>query len=68
MNIGDLVIITHSDYSPFYARPDVGIIGIIVEIQRSSFMGTIYYVHTTDGIWRFSDYELELINGSGWFS
>jgi len=65
MNVGDLVKITHSDYSPFYNRPPVGIIGIIVEINHSSFLGVIYFVHTTDGVWRFSDYELELLNGSG---
>ena len=41
MKVGDLVRITHSDYSPFYARPEVGIIGIIVEIHHSSFMGII---------------------------
>ena len=65
MNIGDLVVIKHSDYSPFYARPDVGVIGIILEINHSSFLGVTYYVQTSDGVWRFSDYELELLNGSG---
>tara|TARA_Y100000593_G_scaffold64886_1_gene119573 strand:- start:3080 stop:3277 length:198 start_codon:yes stop_codon:yes gene_type:complete len=65
MKVGDLVKIKHSDYSPFYLRPDVGEVGIIVEINHSSFMGVIYFVQTSDGIWRFSDYEVELLNGSG---
>ncbi len=65
MNVGDFVRIKYSDYSPFYIRPDVGEIGIIVEINHSSFLGVIYFVQTTDGVWRFSDYELELLNGSG---
>ncbi len=64
MKVGDLVKIKHSDYSPFYLRPDVGEIGIIVEIDHSAFMGIIYYVQTSDGIWRFSDYELESLDGS----
>jgi len=65
MNVGDLVRIKHR-YDPFFfTRPDVGEIGIIVEINHSAFMGVIYYVQTTDGVWRFSDYELELLNGSG---
>ena len=62
MNIGDLVRIKDSDYSPFYTRPDVGPVGIIVSVHHSSFMGRIYFVQTAKGIWRFSDYELELIN------
>ena len=65
MNVGDLVSIKHNDYSPFYVRPEVGEIGIIVKIRSSSFMGVVYYVQTSDGVWRFSDYELELLNGSG---
>jgi len=65
MKVGDLVTIKHSDYSLFYDRPDIGVVGIILEINHSAFMGVIYYIQTTDGIWRFSDYELELLNGSG---
>ena len=65
MKVGDLVNIKQSDYSPFYLRPDVGEIGIIVEISHSSFFGIIYYVQTIDGVWRYSDYELELLNESG---
>jgi len=61
MDIGDLVIIKNIDYSPFYIRPDVGEIGIIVKIRNSAFMGLIYYIQTKSGIWRFSDYELELL-------
>jgi len=65
MNVGDLVRIKHRTGSFFFTRPDVGEVGIIVEINYSAFMGVIYYVQTTDGVWRFSDYELELLNGSG---
>ena len=65
MCIGDLVTIKTSEFSPFYTRPKLGQVGIIVEVQHSAFMGTIYYVQTTDGIWRFSNYELELIDGGG---
>ena len=64
MKVGDLVIIKHSDHSPFYFRPDVGEIGIILRIRKNTFMGLIYYVQTRDGVWKFSDYELEVLNGS----
>ena len=57
--------IKHRTGSFFFTRPDVGEGGIIVEINHSAFMGVIYYVQTTDGVWRFSDYELELLDGSG---
>jgi hypothetical protein len=37
-----------------------------VEVEEKFLnLGIIYYVQTTDGIWRFSDYEVELLNGSG---
>ena len=62
--VGDLVRIKHRTGSFFFTRPDVGEVGIIVEINHSAFMGIIYYVQTTDGVWRFSDYELELLNES----
>ena len=65
MEVGDLVRIKNSNYAPFYVRPNVGELGIIVEIHQSGYMGIIYYVQTTDGIWRFSDYELELFNEGG---
>tara|TARA_B100000686_G_C16568869_1_gene851783 strand:- start:269 stop:547 length:279 start_codon:yes stop_codon:yes gene_type:complete len=64
LEIGDLVLIKHSIYAPFYTRGDIKGIGIIVEVQHSSWLGVIYYVQTNDGIWRFSDYELELIDES----
>tara|TARA_B100000700_G_C14990078_1_gene830835 strand:- start:196 stop:414 length:219 start_codon:yes stop_codon:yes gene_type:complete len=64
LNVGDLVIIKHSIYAPFYVRGDIKGVGIIVEIQKSSWLGIIYYVQTSDGIWRFSDYEVELLDGS----
>lgn len=63
-NIGDLVRIQNSDYSPFYDRPGVSEVGIIIEISNSVFFGVVYFVQTSDGIWRFSDYELELLSGS----
>jgi hypothetical protein len=62
--VGDLVIIKHSIYAPFYTRGDVRGVGIIIEVENSDYLGVIYYVQTTDGIWRFSDYEVELLNGS----
>lgn len=62
--VGDLVIIKHSIYAPFYTRGDVRGVGIIIEVEKSDYLGVIYYVQTTDGIWRFSDYEVELLNGS----
>jgi hypothetical protein len=62
--VGDLVIIKHSIYAPFYTRGDIKGIGIIVEVEKSSWLGIIYYVLTTDGIWKFSDYEVELLNES----
>ena len=65
MIVGDLVRIKYSDYSPFYNRPNVGEIGIVVEINHSAFFGIIYFIQTTDGVWKFSDYEVELLNGSG---
>jgi len=64
MDVGDLVLIIHSNFSPFYDRPGGGQVGIIVEITHSTFVGVIYYVQTTDGILKFADYELELIDGN----
>ena len=65
LRVGDLVRLKHSDsWAPFYTRPHIGEVGIIIEVQHSTFLGIIYYVHTIDGIWRFSDYEVELLNGS----
>tara|TARA_Y100001937_G_C7134388_1_gene339185 strand:+ start:5104 stop:5301 length:198 start_codon:yes stop_codon:yes gene_type:complete len=63
MDVGDLVRIKYSHYSPFYIRPDVGEIGIIVEVSKSSSLGVIYFVQTSDGIWKFSDYEVEPFDG-----
>ena len=66
LKVGDLVRIKKSHYAPFYIRPDIGEVGIILEVQHSDVMGTIYFIQTRDGVWRFSDYEVELINnGSG---
>ena len=62
--VGDLVIIKHSIYAPFYIKGDIKGIGIIVEIENSSWLGIIYYVQTIDGVWKFSDYEVELLDGS----
>jgi len=64
LEVGDLVIIKHSIYAPFYTRGDIKGVGIIVEVHYSTYLGVIYYVQTNDGIWRFSDYELELIDES----
>jgi hypothetical protein len=64
LEVGDLVLIKHSIYAPFYTRGDIKGVGIIVEVQRSSWLGIIYYVQTSDGVWKFSDYEVELIDGS----
>ncbi len=65
LKVGDLVAIKHSIYAPFYTRGDIKGVGIIVEVNRSEWLGIIYYVQTNDGVWRFSDYEVELINESG---
>tara|TARA_R100000406_G_scaffold7696_2_gene5111 strand:+ start:799 stop:1017 length:219 start_codon:yes stop_codon:yes gene_type:complete len=64
LEVGDLVEIKHSIYAPFYQRGAVKGVGIIIEVQHSNWMGIIYYVQTIDGIWKFSDYEVELLNGS----
>jgi hypothetical protein len=64
LEVGDLVIIKHSIYAPFYTRGDIKGVGIVLEVQYSSYLGIIYFVQTTDGFWRFSDYELELADGS----
>ena len=68
LEVGDLVIIKHSVYAPFYTRGGIKGVGIVLEVKHSSYLGVIYYVQTTDGVWRFSDYELELLDGSRWFS
>jgi len=63
--IGDLVAIKHSGFAPFFVRGEHKGIGIVIDIDRSlEFRGVIYYIQTTDGIWKFSDYELELIHES----
>ena len=64
LKVGDLVAIKHSVYAPFYTRGDIKGVGIIVEVEKSAWLGIIYYVQTNDGIWRFSDYEVELIDES----
>ena len=65
LEVGDLVKIKQSIYAPFYTRGDIRGVGIIVETNYSEYLGVIYYVLTRDGVWRFSDYELEILNGSG---
>ena len=62
LEVGDLVIIKHSVYAPFYTRGDIKGVGIIVEVQYSTYLGVIYYVQTSDGVWKFSDYEVELLD------
>ena len=65
MKIGDLVRIINSD-NPFFLRPGVGVIGIIVEIRESNWLGKHYYVYVDNVGWRYYESELELINdGSG---
>ena len=64
--IGDLVAIKHSGFAPFFVRGEHKGVGIVIDIDTSlEFRGIIYYIQTTDGVWKFSDYELELLNGSG---
>jgi hypothetical protein len=65
MNVGDLVILKKSAYAPFYSRPLTNGLGIIIEKDLNSVFGATFYVFTLDGILRFADYELELLNGSG---
>jgi len=62
--VGDLVRLKQSIYAPFYARPELGMIGIVLEVDHNDLLGVLYYVQTRDGVWRFADYELELIDGS----
>tara|TARA_R100001082_G_scaffold23685_1_gene11567 strand:+ start:292 stop:510 length:219 start_codon:yes stop_codon:yes gene_type:complete len=64
LEVGDLVRIKQSIYAPFYTRPDLGLIGMILEIDYHDLLGTLYYVQTIDGVWKFSDYELELLDES----
>tara|TARA_B100001250_G_C19762186_1_gene772995 strand:+ start:510 stop:728 length:219 start_codon:yes stop_codon:yes gene_type:complete len=64
LEVGDLVRIKQSIYAPFYDRPDLGFLGIILEIDHHDLLGSLYYVQTIDGVWKFSDYELELIDES----
>jgi len=64
LEVGDLVKINQTIYSPFYDRPDLGLVGIILEIDHHDLLGNLYYVQTIDGVWKFSDYELELVDGS----
>lgn len=65
MNVGDLVILKKSTYAPFYSRPPTNGLGIIIEKDLNSIFGPTFFVLTTEGILRFADYELELLNGSG---
>ena len=65
LEVGDLVKIKQSIYSPFYERPDLGLVGIILEIDHHDLLGSLYYIQTIHGVWKFSDYELELLDGSG---
>ena len=62
--VGDLVLIKHSIYAPFYTKGDIQGVGIILEVQKTEWLGIIYYVQTTDGIWRYADYEVELLDES----
>ena len=64
LEVGDLVRLKPSIYAPFYARPELGMVGIILEIDHSDLLGVLYYIQTIDGVWRFADYELELLDGS----
>ena len=61
MEIGDLVKIVQSD-EPFYLRPGQGSIGMIVEIRKTNWMGTHYYVYINSVGWRYYENELELIS------
>ena len=64
LEVGDLVAIKHSVYAPFYTRGDIKGVGVIVEVEHNKWLGVVYYIQTSDGVWRFSDYEVELLNGS----
>jgi hypothetical protein len=59
------VAIKHSGFAPFFVRGKQKGVGIVIDIDTSlEFRGIIYYVQTTDGVWKFSDYELELLDES----
>ena len=64
LEVGDLVTIKHSVYAPFYTRGDIKGVGVIVEVEHDKWLGVIYYIQTADGVWRFSDYEVELLDGN----
>ncbi len=49
--IGDLVVIKHSGFAPFFVRGEHKGVGIVVGIDTSlEFRGIIYYIQTTDGV------------------
>tara|TARA_R110000851_G_scaffold173989_3_gene320257 strand:- start:156 stop:353 length:198 start_codon:yes stop_codon:yes gene_type:complete len=65
MNVGDLVKIIASD-EPFHFRPGEGSVGMIVEIQKTNWLGVCYYVYINGVGWRYYEKEVELISdGSG---
>jgi len=64
MDVGDLVILRESVFTPYYSNPTAKELGIIIEKDSSSIFGLTFFVLTVDGILRFADYELELLNGS----
>ena len=64
MDVGDLVILRKNVFAPYYSRSPASALGIIVEKDSNSMFGLTFFVLTVDGILRFADYELELLNGS----
>ena len=61
MNVGDLVILKENLYISRYSQPQKEL-GIIIEKSDSPTYGLTFFVFTVDGIIRFADYELELLN------
>ena len=62
MNVGDLVILKENLFISRYSQPQKEL-GIIIEKNNSPTYGLTFFVFTIDGIIRFADYELELLNG-----
>ena len=58
MEIGDLVILK-SHPSQLTRR-----LGVVIEKSISPAYGLSFFIFTIDGIMKFADYELELLNGN----
>ena len=60
MKVGDLVVVLQY-IDVFGLRPPPGSIGIIVDIRKSAWLGTYYYVLISNEHWRFYKEDLEIL-------